>query len=162
MEEFLRCQWIHCTVCMPADSLSALLVHVCQLCFLSGASVLLIRHPESRSCPAFLKVHTHCVFPPTPYSAFCPTLKGFSVADYCSNAVFTCMYVCNILLTYSFNSFDTHIMFSCQIGVYGSLAASCSCVPTPRGTCPGLPAESHLLHSVPAASSVLSVEWGIR
>ena len=66
-------------------------------------------------------------FPQTAYPAFCPTLKGFFITDYCSNAVFTCMYKCNILLTYSFNSFDTHIMFSYLISVFDSLAVFCSC-----------------------------------
>ena len=59
-----------------------------------------------------------CVFLQTPYVAFCPIRKGFTIANYCSNVLFTCKQY--FLLT----PLTLLLMFSNLISVSGSWVPS--------------------------------------
>ena len=146
--------------CLPTlvDSLSALLVLVSGL------------PPQWCMCSLHQTSRIQNSFSQSTYTLFFPNLYMHHFAQHgrvSTLPIAAAMQCVHVGMQYPANwllqlSFGTHVMFSYVISELGSQAAFCSCVPTPLRTYPGLLAESHLLYAVPAASSVLTVEWGIR
>ena len=144
---------------MPADSRSALL-----LCCVSFASCMCSLNQTSR----IQKLSCFSQRTYTSWFSTKPWMHHFAQHGRVSTLPITAAMQCvHVEMQYPANwllqlSVGTHVMLSYVISELGSQVAFCSCVPTPLRTCPGLLAESHLLYAVPAASSVLTVEWGIR